>query len=277
VATNLTAQALLDQAQDALDDGDAERALDLAIEGSRLAGRGDDDELAALLALAEGQARLALGDSRTALELIGRAVRAFPDDLDVRAEEASALYELTRFEEAADLLERILHEDPEDAASHWLLGLCLERLGRVEGAERHMARARALASDDFPEAVSLSPDAFEKVVEDALAELPEPVRRYLGNVAVTVEDLPDVEELLASDPPHSPSILGIFRGSPLGDKASMDPWSHFPSSIALFQRNLERYARDRQELLDEIRVTLLHEVGHFLGLDEDQLRDLGLD
>ena len=57
----------------------------------------------------------------------------------------------------------------------------------------------------------------------------------------------------------------------------MDPWSHFPSSIALFQRNLERYARDREELLDEIRVTLLHEVGHFLGLDEDQLRDLGLD
>ena len=57
----------------------------------------------------------------------------------------------------------------------------------------------------------------------------------------------------------------------------MDPWSHFPSSIGLFQRNLERYARDREELLEEIRVTLLHEVGHFLGLDEEQLRELGLD
>ncbi len=65
--------------------------------------------------------------------------------------------------------------------------------------------------------------------------------------------------------------------APLGQKASMDPWSHFPSSIALFQRNLERMARDREELVEEIRVTLLHEVGHFLGLDEDQLRDLGLD
>jgi predicted Zn-dependent protease with MMP-like domain len=277
VPTNLTAAALLEEAQDALDAGDAERALDLAIEGARLAGRGDDDELGARLAFVEGQARLALGDSRAALDRIAVAVRAFPDDLDVRAEEAGALYELTRFEEAADLLERILEEDPEDAGAHWLLGLCLERLGRVEAAERHLARARELASDDFPEVVSLSPDAFEKVVEDALAELPEPVRRYLENVAVTVEDLPEVEELLASDPPHSPSILGIFRGSPLGDKASMDPWSHFPSSIALFQRNLERYARDREDLLEEIRVTLLHEVGHFLGLDEDQLRDLGLD
>jgi predicted Zn-dependent protease with MMP-like domain len=277
VPGNVTAETLLEEAQDALDEGDAERALDLAIEGSRLAGRADDEELTARLALAEGQALLALGDSRAALERIALAVRAFPDDLDVRAEEASALHENCRFEEAADLLTRILHEDPGDAGCHWLLGLCLERLGRAEGSERHLRRARELAPADFPEPVSLSPDAFEAVVEAALAELPEPVRRYLANVAVTVEDLPEVEELLLSDPPHSPSILGIFRGSPLGDKASMDPWSHFPSSIALFQRNLERYAGDREELLEEIRVTLLHEVGHFLGLDEDQLRDLGLD
>jgi predicted Zn-dependent protease with MMP-like domain/Flp pilus assembly protein TadD len=274
---NVTAETLLEEAHDALDEGDAERALDLAIEGSRLAGRSDDEELAARLALTEGQALLALGDSRVALERIAVAVRAFPDDLDVRAEEASALHENCRFEEAADLLTRILHEDPGDAGCHWMLGLCLERLGRAEGSERHLRRARELAPGDFPEPVALSPDAFEAVVEDALAELPEPVRRYLANVAVTVEDLPEVEELLLSDPPHSPSILGIFRGSPLGDKASMDPWSHFPSSIALFQRNLERYARDREELLEEIRVTLLHEVGHFLGLDEEQLRELGLD
>lgn len=274
---DITAGTLLDEALTALDDGDAERALDLAIEGGRLAGRGDDDELAARLALVEGQARLALGDSASALARIEVAVKAFPDDLDVHAEKAGALYELSRFEEAADLLSRILEEDPGDAGSHWLLGLCLERLGRADAAERSLERARRLAPEDFPHPVALSPDAFEAVVEAALAELPEPVRRYLANVAVTVEDLPDEEELLSSDPPHSPSILGIFRGSPLGEKASMDPWSHFPSSIALFQRNLERYARDREELLAEIRVTLLHEVGHFLGLDEEQLRDLGLD
>jgi predicted Zn-dependent protease with MMP-like domain len=57
----------------------------------------------------------------------------------------------------------------------------------------------------------------------------------------------------------------------------MDPWSHFPSSIALFQRNLERHVRDEAELREEIEVTLLHEVGHFLGLDEDDLRERGLD
>jgi predicted Zn-dependent protease with MMP-like domain len=220
---------------------------------------------------------VALGGARDALSRIAEAARALPGDLDVRAEEANALYELCRFEDAAAVLTRILQEDPRDPWSHWLLGLSFERLGRPAPAARHLASARELAPDDFAEGVSLSPDAFEQVVEDALAELPEPVRNYLANVAVSVEDLPDVEELLASDPPHSPSILGIFRGSPLGDKASMDPWSHFPSSIALFQRNLERFARTREELQDEIRVTVLHEVGHFLGLDEEQLRDLGLD
>jgi predicted Zn-dependent protease with MMP-like domain len=69
----------------------------------------------------------------------------------------------------------------------------------------------------------------------------------------------------------------MFRGAPLGEKGSMDPWSHFPSSIVLYQQNLERAARSRQELIDEIRVTLLHEVGHFLGLDEEQLWERGLD
>ena len=274
---NLTAATLLDEAVLALEEGEAERALDLAIEGSRLAGRGEDAELRGRLALVEGQALVALGGAHDALSRIAEAARALPGDLDVRAEEANALYELCRFEDAAAVLTRILQEDAGDPWSHWLLGLSFERLGRPAFAARHLASAREIAPDDFAEGVSLSPDAFEKVVEDALAELPEPVRNYLANVAVSVEDFPDVEELLASDPPHSPSILGIFRGSPLGDKASMDPWSHFPSSIALFQRNLERFARTREELQDEIRVTVLHEVGHFLGLDEEQLRDLGLD
>jgi predicted Zn-dependent protease with MMP-like domain len=277
VAPNLTAELLLERAVDALEDGDAERALGLAIEGSRLAGRGEDLELRGRLALTEGQALVALGDARAGLPRIVEAARAFPDDLDVWAEEANALHELCRFEEAAAILSRILHQDPDDPWSHWLLGLCFERLGRPAASAMHLGRAQELAPGEFPEGVSLSPDEFERVVEAALAELPEPVRRYLANVAVSVEELPEQEELLASDPPHSPTILGIFRGSPLGDKASMDPWSHFPSSIALFQRNLERYARSREELVDEIRITLLHEVGHFLGLDEEQLRDLGLD
>lgn len=277
MAPSPTADRLLEASRDALDAGDAERALELAVEGARLAARGEDEELQGQLAFAEGQARIALGDPRNALARILDAARVFGDDPDVRAEQAGALYELCRFEEAADVAERVLEEVPDDAGCHWLLGLCLERLGREDAAERHLARARKLDPEGFPAPVSLSPEAFEAVVEEAIAELPEPVKRWLANVAITVEDLPEVDDLVASDPPLSPASLGIFRGAPLGEKASMDPWAHFPSSIALFQRNLERQARDREELVEEIRITLLHEVGHFLGLDEEGLRRLGLD
>jgi tetratricopeptide (TPR) repeat protein len=140
VARNLTAATLLDEALDALDEGDPERAVELAVEGARLAGRADDEELQARLAITEGQARLALGDSRAALACITRGARAFPDDLDVQVEEATALHELSRFEEAAAILARVLEEDPGDAGAHWLLGLSLERLGRAAAAERHLAR-----------------------------------------------------------------------------------------------------------------------------------------
>jgi predicted Zn-dependent protease with MMP-like domain len=68
----------------------------------------------------------------------------------------------------------------------------------------------------------------------------------------------------------------MFRGPAIG-RGSADPWTHLPSSIVLFQRNLERFARSRDELAEEIAVTLVHEVGHFLGLDEDELYERGLD
>jgi predicted Zn-dependent protease with MMP-like domain/Flp pilus assembly protein TadD len=236
-----------------------------------------DAEAAGEAALLEGQALLQLGDAQEALARLDEARGALPGDLDVRLERGAALFELCRFEEAAAEYREVLAAAPDEPAAHHGLGLALERLGDARRAERHLARARALAPDDYAAPVEIPPDEFEGIVETALGGLPEPVRRYLSNVAIAVEDLPATEELVASDPPLSPGILGIFRGAPLPHKASMDPWSHFPSSIGLFQRNLERYARDRDELVEEIRVTLLHEVGHFLGLDEDELYRRGLD
>jgi predicted Zn-dependent protease with MMP-like domain len=254
-----------------------ERAASEARQAFRIADGAGDDELAGSLALVEGQALSGLGDAVAALSRLEEARHRLPDDLEVLVELGQALHELCRFEEASRILAEALRIDRDDPWALHAAGLAAERLGRAREAERLLERATALAPDEFPRPVSLSPEAFEAVVEDALVRLPEPVRRYLSNVAISVEDLPSVEELRGSDPPLSPSILGIFRGAPLPQKASMDPWSHFPSSIALFQRNLERHARDEEELREEIEVTLLHEVGHFLGLDEDDLRERGLD
>jgi predicted Zn-dependent protease with MMP-like domain len=259
------------------DEDALEQALALARRAGKLARAEGHPDAEAEAAVLEGAALNGLGDPAAGLACFEAALRARPGDVDALVEKGAALYELCRFEEARAPLEEAVRAAPKDAWAHHALALVEERLGHAAQAERHFARARKLAPDDFPAPVTLSHAAFEQAVEDALGELPPEVARWLANVAIAVEDLPAPADLLGSDPPLSPSILGLFRGAPLGDKASMDPWSHFPSSIALYQKNLERYARDRDELVDEIRVTLLHEVGHFLGLDHEALERLGLD
>jgi predicted Zn-dependent protease with MMP-like domain/Flp pilus assembly protein TadD len=272
------ADFLVNLAQDGEPDRElVERGLALARRGGKLARRAGDAPLAGDFAWLEGAGLNQLGHSRDALLRLAEAEEALPDAVDVKLEQGLALYELCRFDEARAALLRAEALDPEEPWTQHHLGLVAERQGDEEEARRRFARARKLAPEEFPKPIALSTAAFDAAVEDALRSVPEPVRRYLSNVAITVEDLPSGHDLLASDPPLSPAILGLFRGAPYGQKASMDPWSHFPSSIVLYQRNLERFATSRADLIEQIGVTLVHEVGHFLGLDEDELYARGLD
>jgi predicted Zn-dependent protease with MMP-like domain len=269
------AERLADEAAQALDEEDPEAALAAAARGEKLARRAGEEALAAELQLLQASALNQLGRSAEALSRTDALLAAEPDAVDAMLERGFALWELCRLDEARAQLLEALHRDPDLAWASHTLGLVAERRGEAQEAERRFARARALSPDEFPAPPRLPHEEFDRAVEAALEELPEPVRRWLANVAIAVEDLPRDEDL-AGDPPLSPAILGVFRGAPLGEKASMDPWSHFPSSIVLYQRNLERFAHDRDELVDEIGVTLVHEVGHFLGLDEDELWERGL-
>ncbi|WP_242340868.1 metallopeptidase family protein [Anaeromyxobacter sp. SG66] len=262
------------------DDGDrarVERGLELARRGARLARKAGEAALMGEFAWLEGAGLSQLGESRAALEKLAEAEAALPDAIEVKVEQGFALYELCRFDEARAALLRAEALDPDEPWTQHHLGLVAERQGAPDEARRRFARARRLDPEGFPEPIALSTRAFDEAVEAALASIPEQVRRYLSNVAITVEDLPADDDLRASDPPLSPAILGLFRGAPYGQKVSMDPWSHLPSAIVLFQKNLERFARSRDELIEEIGVTLVHEVGHFLGLDEDELWARGLD
>lgn len=265
------------QVEEHFEQGDVQGALELAQRGVAEARRQGDEGAAIELTLLEGIALSQLGLSAEAVEQLSAVLEADPGDVDARLERGMALYELCRFAEAREDLLEVERLEPDEAWAHHTLGLVAERLGETSEAERRFAKARKIDPDQFPEPVEMSQADFDRAVEDALAALPEPVRRYLANVAITVESLPADDDLRGSAPPLSPSILGLFRGAPLGEKASMDPWSHFPSSIVLYQRNLERFATDRDELIEQIEVTLLHEVGHFLGFDEDDLYERGLD
>lgn len=120
----------------------------------------------------------------------------------------------------------------------------------------------------------LSNEEFELVVEDAIASIPEGFESYLEDLAVDIEDAPDpatCRELHLRDPR---GLLGLYRGTPL-TKRHVDEMYRYPERIVIYQKNIERICRTREQMVDQIRKTVLHEIGHHFGLNERQLRDLG--
>ncbi|MFH1088178.1 MAG: metallopeptidase family protein [Chloroflexota bacterium] len=109
----------------------------------------------------------------------------------------------------------------------------------------------------------LSRQRFERLAEKALATLPEEFQRYLENVVVVVEDEP---------PDDMPDTMGLYEGVPLVERSVDD--TLLPDCITLYKGPLERACRTHAEIEAEVRVTILHEVGHFFGLEEEQLENL---
>ncbi len=120
----------------------------------------------------------------------------------------------------------------------------------------------------------LSPEEFEELVDEALESIPPPFEPYLEGLAVDVEPMPDEETLeeMGIDDPRS--LLGLYRGTPLTAR-SVEQSLRMPDSIVIYQRNIERMCRTRQQLVEQIRKTILHEVGHHFGMDEDELGEMG--
>ena len=106
-----------------------------------------------------------------------------------------------------------------------------------------------------------------------MESLPDVIRSAIQEVPVIVEPKP--KRAIAERAPHiTPEVLGLFVGSSLADKVVAA--SGYPNVVMLFQRNLERAGRSRTEVAKEIKITLLHEYGHYLGFDEEELEHLGL-
>jgi len=234
----------------------------------------DDAELLVRLHLLAAWAQADLGNFRESLVHAGVALHLRPGDRDARVVRGRALYELTRFEEAVRTLEQAVADAPDDAEAHHLLGLALERIeGRLEDAERHLARATALDPEGFPPPVEVDDAEIAALVTAALGQLPERERGLLERtrVPVRVAPLPSVADLRAVDPPLSPTAVGMFRGPPLG-VTDVEP-----REILLFARNLRRAARNHEELGEQVRITLLHELGHLAGEGEADLRARGLE
>ncbi|MGA2963330.1 MAG: metallopeptidase family protein [Candidatus Korobacteraceae bacterium] len=110
-------------------------------------------------------------------------------------------------------------------------------------------------------------ERFTKVVEDVLDSLPKEFRTRIRNVAVLVEDLPPNQSAARS----RMLVMGIFHGVPMTQKSVFN-LSTGPDYIVLYQKNIEAVCSTEGEIREQIRRTVIHEFGHYFGMDEDQLK-----
>jgi predicted Zn-dependent protease with MMP-like domain/predicted Zn-dependent protease len=234
-------------------------------------------------------------DLEGALFLVRRALKSIGDQPAYAAFEGHILFEMGRFDEARKVLEQAAAMDPEAPHILYSLALVLDRLASPDGssageeaaseelelerktlrdfAEGAFERANALDPGQYPMPTEVSDDAFRESVAEALDNLPRSVREYIKDVPVLVEDFPDRE--LVEVERVSPQILGIFVGVP---RTEAQVTEQVPSldRVVIYKKNLERICRDQDDLIEQIQITVRHEIGHYLGLDENDMERLGL-
>ncbi|HWW61243.1 MAG TPA: metallopeptidase family protein [Thermoanaerobaculia bacterium] len=108
---------------------------------------------------------------------------------------------------------------------------------------------------------------FEELVEQALGELPKQFADLLRNIAIVVEEEPTDEDLELVD---DDELLGIYRGIALTERTH-DMLPQLPDQIAIFRGPILRVSRTRREAVEEIRDTVIHELGHYFGLHDDDM------
>ena len=116
---------------------------------------------------------------------------------------------------------------------------------------------------------------IRKEVARLIDRLPRQFREQLRNVEFVVEDRPSEELLLAEDmDPEEETLYGLYQGIPLPERSSLDP-PLLPDKITIFAEALLEDFPDPEELREEIRLTVLHEIAHYFGMDEEEIEDLG--
>lgn len=129
-----------------------------------------------------------------------------------------------------------------------------------------MLRRRRRRSGSLPSAAVLdvSVDRFEELVGDALDGIPPELAAHMDNVVVVVQE--------HGGDPH---LLGLYEGIPLTERAEYGVGVVLPDRITIFREAILRHCRDEADVVHQVRITVVHEVGHHFGIDDDRLHELG--
>jgi predicted Zn-dependent protease with MMP-like domain len=125
--------------------------------------------------------------------------------------------------------------------------------------------------------ITVSAEEFDAIATRAIERIPEELRQYLENVVITVQKEPSSEMLeeMGMDPEED-TLLGLYQGVALTERSATEP-PMFPDTIFLFQEPIEEMCDTVEDLEDEIEITVVHEIAHYFGIDEDRLAELGYD
>ena len=116
--------------------------------------------------------------------------------------------------------------------------------------------------------------AFEKLIDESVRELPEEFQKKLENIAIIVEDYPSEELMEQMDLSPDDTLFGLYEGVPLTERGFFEQPLH-PDRILIFQRAIEDECDSPEEIKDELKTTIVHEIAHFFGMDDDDLEELG--
>lgn len=120
----------------------------------------------------------------------------------------------------------------------------------------------------------LSRQKFEALVVRALESIPEPIRLHMQNVDVVIEDWPTDEQYASLGLEPDDLLFGLYEGTPLVERG-ITAHPLLPDKITIFQRPLEAACETEEEMAEEIRKTVVHEIAHHFGIDEHRLSELG--
>ncbi len=120
----------------------------------------------------------------------------------------------------------------------------------------------------------VSKQRFAELVERAISDLPDPFAQHLEEVAIEVRQRPTVKQLKEAGLQRDDLLLGLYSGVPLVNR-SVEHSGTMPEVIYIFQEDVELVSDSEQQLVQEVRTTVLHEIGHHFGMSEEDLDELG--
>lgn len=115
---------------------------------------------------------------------------------------------------------------------------------------------------------------FDQVVQRAIRRIPEEIRKHLKNIMISVQDRPSPDILEEMGYPPDETLFGLYYGTSLLERSLNEP-PLYPDTIFIYQEPLEEFCETLEELEEEIEITVVHEIAHYLGMDEDWLIELG--